>query len=76
MGDGLVGLEGKHQDVANQHPEVVAELQAEIDRWYADVTKDSSPRVPIPIGYEVDPVIDLKVVRRFICQVTVPDTPH
>lgn len=51
------------QDLADQYPEVVATLRADIDRWYADVTKDSPPRVPIPIGYEVDPVIDLKAHR-------------
>ena len=49
----------KH-NLADQNPNIVAELSAAIDRWYADVTRETFPRVPIPIGHESEPVIDLK----------------
>ena len=50
----------QRRNVAEQHPTIVAELHADIARWYADVTRESFPRVPIPIGYEAEPIIDLR----------------
>jgi arylsulfatase A len=50
---------GQKQDVAPQHPQVAASLRAAIERWFADVTRNSPPRVPIPIGYEAEPVVRL-----------------
>ena len=47
------------QNVSPQHPQVAARLRESIERWYADVTRNAPQRVPIPVGYEVEPVIRL-----------------
>ena len=56
----MVADPNQRQNIAVEYPEVVAELRADIERWYADVTQDSPSRVPIPIGYEVEPIVELK----------------
>lgn len=48
------------QNVAEQHPEVARQLRAAIDRWCRDVTSHAPPRVPIPVGYDVEPVVRLE----------------
>lgn len=55
----MVADPGQKQDVAARHAQVAAKLRDAIERWYAEVTADVLPRIPIPVGYEVEPVVRL-----------------
>lgn len=55
----MIADPGQKQDVAARHTQVAAKLRDAIERWYAEVTADALPRVPIPVGYEVEPVVRL-----------------
>lgn len=50
----------QHHDVAEQHPDVAQQLRTAINQWYEDVTENAPPRVPIPVGYDVEPVVHLE----------------
>ncbi len=56
---GMIADPRQKQDVSAQHPKVAARLRAAIEQWYADVTINARPRVPIPVGYQVEPVVRL-----------------
>ncbi|HUV62413.1 MAG TPA: arylsulfatase [Sedimentisphaerales bacterium] len=55
----MIADPGQKHDVAPQHPQVAAKLRAAVERWYADVTGNAPPRVPIPVGHEAEPVVRL-----------------
>jgi arylsulfatase A len=39
------------QDVADQHPELVRELSARYERWFAEASRRCQQRPPIPVGW-------------------------
>jgi len=48
---------GERHDIAAEQPAVVAELAAEYDAWFADISRDRLGRQPLPVGHaEHDPV--------------------
>jgi hypothetical protein len=47
----------QRNDVSQRHPQILTNLQTAVKRWYADVTEHQPARVPIPIGYEVEPAV-------------------
>ncbi len=42
---------GQQRNIAEDSPEVVAELTAAYESWFEDVTSDGFERLPIPIGH-------------------------
>jgi arylsulfatase A-like enzyme len=50
---------GQQTDIAAQHPDLVRDLAAAYDAWFADATKDGFDRIPIPVGYPQAPRIEL-----------------
>ena len=47
----------EEHDVAAMHPEIVADLAARYDTWFADVSSAGVRRLPLPVGHaEHDPV--------------------
>jgi arylsulfatase A len=46
-------------DVARENPQVVAKLSAAYDAWFREVTKHGFPRLPIPVGREQAPLVEL-----------------
>ena len=55
----MIADPSQRQEVSAQHPQVTARLRAAIEHWYTEVTADARPRIPIPVGYEVEPVVKL-----------------
>jgi arylsulfatase A-like enzyme len=48
---------GQTQDIAKEHPDLVQELAAKYDAWFADISRDGLKRFPIPVGHaEHNPV--------------------
>jgi arylsulfatase A len=48
---------GQNQDIAKEHPDLVKELAAKYDAWFADISSDGLKRFPIPVGHaEHNPV--------------------
>jgi len=50
---------GQQTDIAAQHPDLVRDLAAAYDAWFADATKDGFKRIPIPVGYPQAPRVEL-----------------
>jgi arylsulfatase A-like enzyme len=48
---------GQQKDIAADHPDVVKQLSAAYDAWFADVSRAGLARFPLPVGYaEHNPV--------------------
>lgn len=48
---------GQEKDIAAEHPDLVKELAAKYDEWFADISRDGLQRFPIPVGHaEQNPV--------------------
>jgi arylsulfatase A len=48
---------GQEKDIAAEHPDLVKELAAKYDAWFADISRDGLQRFPIPVGHaEQNPV--------------------
>ncbi len=48
---------GEEKDIAKEQPELVQELAAKYDTWFADISRDGLKRFPIPVGHaEHNPV--------------------
>lgn len=52
-------------DVAEEHPAVVARLNAAFDQWLADVTQVPIVRPPIPVGYAERPSVELPATEAY-----------
>ena len=51
---------GESRNIAEQNPDVVHELQAHVNRWFADVTRGQSyARVPIQVGREDENPVEI-----------------
>jgi arylsulfatase A len=50
---------GQEADIAAQHPDLVRDLAAAYDAWFADATRDGFDRIPIPVGYPQSPRVEL-----------------
>lgn len=47
----------QEKDIANAHPDIVTDLSARYDAWFADISHDGLHRYPLPIGHtEHNPV--------------------
>jgi arylsulfatase A-like enzyme len=49
----------QQRDIAAAEPQVVARLGAAYDAWLKDVTKGGFGRLPIPVGHERAPLVEL-----------------
>lgn len=48
---------GQEQDIAKSHPEIVKDLSARYDAWFADISQGGLKRFLLPVGYyEHNPV--------------------
>ena len=48
---------GEDKDIAKENPEIVKELSAKSDAWFADISSEGLQRFPPPIGHtEQNPV--------------------
>lgn len=48
---------GQKQDIAREHPDLVKQLAAKYDAWFADISREGLKRYPIPVGHaEHNPV--------------------
>ncbi len=48
---------GQTNDIASEHPEIVKDLAARYDAWFADISKEGLQRYPLPVGHlEHNPV--------------------
>ena len=52
---------GEKKDISAAHPEIVAALRREFERWFADVTHglEYAP-VPIPVGHAAEDTVELQ----------------
>lgn len=48
---------GEERDIAGAHPDIVNDLAARYDAWFADISREGLRRFPLPVGHvEHDPV--------------------
>jgi arylsulfatase A-like enzyme len=48
---------GQEKDIAKEHPDIVQELAAKYDAWFADISSAGLRRYPLPVGHaEQNPV--------------------
>ncbi len=57
---------GQEKDVAALHPDVVEELSARYDRWFAEVSSEGLRRLPLPVGHEEHNPVELHAPQAFI----------
>ncbi|HBJ85153.1 MAG TPA: hypothetical protein DDZ88_15030, partial [Verrucomicrobiales bacterium] len=60
---------GQKQDIAAKHPELVKELAAKYDAWFADISSDGLQRFPIPVGHPEHNPVELHAPQAY------PDAP-
>ena len=51
------------KDIAGTQAQKTAELSAAYETWFKDVTKNVAGRMPIPVGYDAAPDVELPVVQ-------------
>lgn len=56
---------GQEKDVAKEHPEIVKQLSAAYDAWFADISRDGLRRFPIPVGYAEHNPVELHAPQAF-----------
>jgi arylsulfatase A len=50
---------GEKHDVANERPDLVADLSQQYENWLDDVSKEGLRRYPIPVGYQQENPVTL-----------------
>lgn len=56
---------GQEKDVAKEHPEIVKQLSAAYDAWFADISRDGLRRFPIPVGHAEHNPVELHAPQAF-----------
>ncbi|MBE7494315.1 MAG: arylsulfatase [Verrucomicrobiaceae bacterium] len=56
---------GQEKNIAQQHPELVQELAAKYDAWFADISRDGLKRFPIPVGHAEHNPVELHAPQAF-----------
>lgn len=53
----MIADAGEKNDIAKDKPEIVKDLAARYDAWFADISSEGLQRFPIPVGHpEENPV--------------------
>lgn len=56
---------GQEKNIAKEHPEIVKELAAKYDAWFADISRDGLKRFPIPVGHAEHNPVELHAPQAF-----------
>jgi arylsulfatase A-like enzyme len=56
---------GQEKNIAKQHPELVQELAAKYDAWFADISREGLKRYPIPVGHAEHNPVELHAPQAF-----------
>lgn len=56
---------GEKTDIAKEHPDVVKDLSARYDAWFADISSEGLQRFPIPVGYERENPVEIHAPQAF-----------
>lgn len=59
---------GQRKNVANDHPEIVTELSARYESWFADISRAGLERFPLPIGHPEQNPVDLHAPQAFFTE--------
>lgn len=62
----IVNDPAQNVDVALLHPEAVRKFSQAYETWFKDVTQAGFERLPIPIGYEQSPEVELPAPEAFL----------
>lgn len=57
---------GETIDLAAQHPEIVADLSARYDAWFADASRPQRRRLPLPVGHPQHDPVALHAPQAFV----------
>jgi len=60
---------GQEKDVAVRHPDVVDDLAARYDAWFADISSEGLRRYPLPVGHAEHNPVELHAPQAYL------DTP-
>lgn len=53
------------KDIAAEHPEIVKQLGARYDAWFADISHDGLSRLPLPIGHREHNPVELHAPQAY-----------
>ncbi|MCA9054802.1 MAG: hypothetical protein KDA75_13265, partial [Planctomycetaceae bacterium] len=53
------------QDIAGEHPDIVAELSRRYEAWIDDIMQDGLQRFPIPVGYDEENPVELHAPQAY-----------
>ncbi len=56
---------GQEKDIAKEHPDLVKELAAKYDAWFADISSDGLKRFHIPVGHAEHNPVELHAPQAF-----------
>ncbi|MDZ4402470.1 arylsulfatase [Prosthecobacter sp.] len=56
---------GQEKDIAKEHPDLVKELAAKYDAWFADISRDGLKRFAIPVGHAEHNPVELHAPQAF-----------
>ena len=61
----MVADPGQKANIADQHPDVVAQLGKTYEEWFASATEAGFDRIPVPVGHEQAPSVELQAPESF-----------
>lgn len=56
---------GQEHDLAPQHPDIVQDLAARYEAWFADISQDGLQRFPLPVGHREHNPVELHAPQAF-----------
>jgi arylsulfatase A len=56
---------GQTKDLAADHPEIVRQLSAQYDAWFADISRDALRRFPLPVGHREHNPVELHAPQAY-----------
>jgi arylsulfatase A-like enzyme len=56
---------GQKRDIASEHPEIVQDLSARYDAWFADISSEGLQRFPLPVGHREHNPVELHAPQAY-----------
>lgn len=56
---------GEEKNIAKDHPDLVKELSARYDAWFADISSEGLQRFPLPVGHAEQNPVELHAPQAF-----------
>jgi arylsulfatase A len=56
---------GQERDIAGAHPDIVKDLVARYDAWFADISREGLRRFPLPVGHARHNPVELHAPQAF-----------